>query len=331
VQMNDGSDELVFVPLGGLGEIGMNLALYGFGRKGRIKWLMVDCGVAFAGPDLPGIDLIVPDISFIEKMRGDLWASSLLMRMRTTLARSRICGRSLNATSTRRASPPRFSKPSASPSLARRRFQSPSSPGSVSRDRAFRCRICRHGAFDPRKLRACDPHAARHGPSFGRLENRCRAGHRQADRRKTSRRDRGGGRSSAHLRFDQYFARRHEPVGSRCRRDYARDHREGKRACRRDHFRLQCCSHSRRRRGRGSSRPLGRDGRACDGAGDRRLPANAAISMAFRIFLPRTPFHTSPATNLSFWQPEARGNAAPRSPAWPRARTPWSRSILVIK
>jgi ribonuclease J len=72
VQMNDGSDELVFVPLGGLGEIGMNLALYGFGRKGRMKWLMVDCGVAFAGPDLPGIDLIVPDISYIEKTRGDL-------------------------------------------------------------------------------------------------------------------------------------------------------------------------------------------------------------------------------------------------------------------
>src|ERR1019366_1193591 len=70
--MNDGSDELVFVPLGGLGEIGMNLALYGFGHKGHIKWLMVDCGVAFAGPDLPGIDLMVPDISFIEKMRGDL-------------------------------------------------------------------------------------------------------------------------------------------------------------------------------------------------------------------------------------------------------------------
>ena len=70
--MNDGSDELVFVPLGGLGEIGMNLALYGFGYKGRIKWLMVDCGVAFAGPDLPGIDIVVPDISFIEKMRDDL-------------------------------------------------------------------------------------------------------------------------------------------------------------------------------------------------------------------------------------------------------------------
>ncbi len=70
--MNDGSDELVFAPLGGLGEIGMNLALYGVGRNGRFKWLMVDCGVAFAGPDLAGIDLIVPDIGFIEKMRGDL-------------------------------------------------------------------------------------------------------------------------------------------------------------------------------------------------------------------------------------------------------------------
>ena len=52
--MNEGNDELVFVPLGGVGEIGMNLALYGFGRKGHLKWLMVDCGVAFAGPDLAG-------------------------------------------------------------------------------------------------------------------------------------------------------------------------------------------------------------------------------------------------------------------------------------
>ena len=37
VQMNEGKDELVFVPLGGVGEIGMNLALYGFGRKGQLN------------------------------------------------------------------------------------------------------------------------------------------------------------------------------------------------------------------------------------------------------------------------------------------------------
>lgn len=70
--MTDGNDELVFVPLGGLGEIGMNLSLYGYGPRGRWKWLVADCGVAFAGPDLAGIDLLLPDISFIEKMRGEL-------------------------------------------------------------------------------------------------------------------------------------------------------------------------------------------------------------------------------------------------------------------
>jgi ribonuclease J len=72
LEMKNGDDELVFVPLGGLGEIGMNLALYGYGRKGSWKWLVVDCGVAFAGPDLAGIDLLIPDISFIENMRGNL-------------------------------------------------------------------------------------------------------------------------------------------------------------------------------------------------------------------------------------------------------------------
>lgn len=66
------TDELVFVALGGLGEIGMNAALYGFGPPRRRKWLMVDCGVAFGGDDLPGIDLVMPDMRFIEERREDL-------------------------------------------------------------------------------------------------------------------------------------------------------------------------------------------------------------------------------------------------------------------
>lgn len=70
--MNKGDDELVFLPLGGLGEIGMNLALYGFGPRGRWKWLMVDCGVGFAGPDLAGIELVIPDAGYIERLRSDL-------------------------------------------------------------------------------------------------------------------------------------------------------------------------------------------------------------------------------------------------------------------
>lgn len=66
------ANELVFAPLGGLGEIGMNCALYGFGPPRARKWLMVDVGLAFAGDDLPGVDLLMPDIAFIEKAKKDL-------------------------------------------------------------------------------------------------------------------------------------------------------------------------------------------------------------------------------------------------------------------
>jgi len=70
----ESADELIFLPLGGLGEIGMNAALYGFGPPRRRKWILVDCGLSFAGPDTPGVDLIMPDLSFIEKLRHDLLA-----------------------------------------------------------------------------------------------------------------------------------------------------------------------------------------------------------------------------------------------------------------
>jgi len=62
------TDELLFVPLGGAGEIGMNMSLYGCGGK----WLMVDCGLTFADDTLPGIDLLFPDPAFIEERNKDL-------------------------------------------------------------------------------------------------------------------------------------------------------------------------------------------------------------------------------------------------------------------
>lgn len=64
--------ELVFLPLGGVGEIGMNLAVYGLGSDRGGEWLCVDMGVAFADGELPGINLIVPDISFLEEERRSL-------------------------------------------------------------------------------------------------------------------------------------------------------------------------------------------------------------------------------------------------------------------
>jgi len=66
-------DELVFLPLGGLGEIGMNAALYGFGPEEDRQWILVDCGMGFGSEEnLPGIDLVYPDLRFIEEERHNL-------------------------------------------------------------------------------------------------------------------------------------------------------------------------------------------------------------------------------------------------------------------
>ncbi len=65
-------DEFVFVPLGGVGEIGMNFALYGWGPADAREWIVVDCGVTFPDPSLPGVDLVLPDIRFIEENLGSL-------------------------------------------------------------------------------------------------------------------------------------------------------------------------------------------------------------------------------------------------------------------
>src|SRR5437870_11826978 len=66
------SDELVFAPLGGVGEIGMNLAIYGLGDEHRRQWIAVDFGIAFADDALPGVDLIMPDIRYLEEERRNL-------------------------------------------------------------------------------------------------------------------------------------------------------------------------------------------------------------------------------------------------------------------
>jgi len=61
-------DELLFLALGGSGEIGMNVNLYGC----RGQWLMVDLGMTFGGEEYPGIDLVFADLDFIEERREQL-------------------------------------------------------------------------------------------------------------------------------------------------------------------------------------------------------------------------------------------------------------------
>jgi ribonuclease J len=65
--------QFVFAPLGGVGEIGMNLSIYGIGTEHRRRWMIVDCGVSFASEEhLPGVDLIFPDIRYLVEERRNL-------------------------------------------------------------------------------------------------------------------------------------------------------------------------------------------------------------------------------------------------------------------
>lgn len=68
-----GEDELVLLPLGGAGEIGMNFNAYGFGPLEQRRWIVVDCGVMF-GRDAatPGVDVMMPDIRYLAERRDDV-------------------------------------------------------------------------------------------------------------------------------------------------------------------------------------------------------------------------------------------------------------------
>ena len=65
-------EELLFCPLGGSGEIGMNMNLFSYGKPEAQKWIIVDIGVTFADDSIPGIDLIYPDPGFIIDKKKDL-------------------------------------------------------------------------------------------------------------------------------------------------------------------------------------------------------------------------------------------------------------------
>jgi len=71
-------DELVLLPLGGAGEIGMNFNAYGFGPPDKRKWIVVDCGVLFGREtDTPGVDVILPDVRYLEERHKDIIAMVL--------------------------------------------------------------------------------------------------------------------------------------------------------------------------------------------------------------------------------------------------------------
>ena len=64
-------NELLYCPLGGAGEIGMNMNLFGYGQEDDHKWIMVDVGVTFADDSIPGVDLIYPDPGYAEDKKDN--------------------------------------------------------------------------------------------------------------------------------------------------------------------------------------------------------------------------------------------------------------------
>ena len=86
-------DELVFLPLGGSNEIGMNFNLYGFGPADDRKWIVVDLGVTFGDQTTPGVEIILPDPEFIEAYKDDILGIVLTHAHKTTWAPCTGCGR----------------------------------------------------------------------------------------------------------------------------------------------------------------------------------------------------------------------------------------------
>ena len=70
--MSTPEPELLFVPLGGTEEIGMNFNLYGFGLPEKHLWIIIDMGITFGDDLTPGVEVIVPDPGFIEEKRKNL-------------------------------------------------------------------------------------------------------------------------------------------------------------------------------------------------------------------------------------------------------------------
>ena len=69
------SERLIYLPLGGAGEIGMNAYVYGYGRPGKERLIVVDLGVAFPDMDSsPGVDLIIADIDWLRERRDQIEA-----------------------------------------------------------------------------------------------------------------------------------------------------------------------------------------------------------------------------------------------------------------
>ena len=238
-------NELVFMALGGIGEIGMNCYLYGLGPPDARKWLMIDLGITFPeGENDPGIDVILPDLRFIEEERANLVGPRAHPRARGPPRRGDRAVAAAEGADLCNS----VHGGDAEIQACRLRRQAAAADQGGAAQRPLRRRPVRSGAgrgraFDPGAQRRRHPHALRHRAAHGRLEDRCHAHGRAAHGRGEAQAARRRGRAGDDLRFHQRPAR--GPLALRDGRgQVARRHHPRRQAARRRHdLRLQRRAH----------------------------------------------------------------------------------------
>ncbi len=213
--------ELVFAPLGGVGEIGMNLAIYGLGDQRRRTWLIVDVGVSFAQEEnLPGIDLVFPDIRYLVEERRNIAGIVL-----THAHEDHYGAHARPVAEAQGAGLCDAVHRGAARSQAPGRIRRGGNPGHRNcarlalQRRAVRHRACLGRPFDPGIQCAHPAHAARQRAAHRRLEARSDAGAGPADRRGEAAGARRRGLPRADRRFHQCGPRGPLAVGIRRRPD----------------------------------------------------------------------------------------------------------------
>ena len=315
--------QLVFAPLGGVGEIGMNLSIYGLGPERDRKWLMVDLGVSFASEEhLPGVDLILPDIRYLIEERKNL--AGLVL----THAHEDHFGAILDLWPQLKI--PIYATPFTAALLAAKRASEPGAPEVpvkvVARGSRFNV-----GPFDielvsmahsiPESNALIIRTPARRGAAHRRLENRSDADPRRRHRREEAARAGRGRLSGAGRGFDQCRARGPLALGGRRRQDHRRTHQDGPRTRRRDHIRLQRRAPARGGRRRPRRRPRGGGRRPRHGA---RRPGRARDRLSRRrAAISGRSMPTATCRRTRWWRcaPAARASRARRFRASPRTST----------